>query len=932
VSFAVGSLVRARGREWVVLPDSDDELYVLRPLGGTDDEIAGVLRDLEPVEPATFELPTAHDLGDYASARLLRDALRLGFRSSAGPFRSFGSLNVEPRPYQLVPLMMGLRLDPVRLLIADDVGTGKTVSTLLVAAELLAQGMVRRLTVLCPPHLAPQWQGEMSEKFNLDAELVLPSTASRLERGCRAGETLFERHDVTVVSTEFIKADRRRNEFLRTAPELVIVDEAHTCAFDGATRGGRHIRHELVSGLAADPARHLLLVTATPHSGKEGAFRSLLALLDAEFGHLPDDMAGEQNRPIRRRLARHMVQRRRHNLRSFLDDTPFPDRIEREQAYSLTPAYRDLFEAALAFARETVRDTGEAVYRQRMRWWSALALLRSLASSPAAAVDTLTNRAKLAGDTPDDEVEEFGRRTVLDLSDDDAEEDSDEASNPAFDDDPVSATRRKLNELKRLAGAITPDKDTKLAGAVEIVQELLADGFNPIVFCRYIPTAGYVAAELRQRVDAEVRAVTGAIPSSERAAIVDELAGHDRRVLVATDCLSEGINLQSMFDAVVHYDLSWNPTRHEQREGRVDRFGQPTPEVRVVTYYGRDNRVDGLVLDVLLRKHKAIRSSLGYSVPVPGDSNMVVEAVLEGLLLRDDPSGQQLRLEGLDPAAAEVMSEWQSAADRENRSRTVFAQEGIKPDEVAAEVAAVQQALGTVGDVESFTTGVLRRFGAHITGRDPVSIDLAGVPSAVTDMIGRTGAFSARFWLPVTDDEVLLGRTHPVVAGLAAHVLDAALDPLRDGPARRAGVIRTQAVGERTVMFLVRLRFDLHTDAGPAARQLLAEDALVAAFTGDFAAPEWLDDDAVTALLDTVPVGNVSREQATDTLSSALAAEVHWRPHLDRLANEHAGELGDSHIRVRQAVGAATGHVRVEPRLPVDVLGLYVLLPAPRVD
>lgn len=213
MSFAVGSLVSARDREWVVLPGSTDDLLLLQPLGGAEAEQAGVLPALEEVLPSAFALPDPTDLGDNRSARLLRDALRLGFRSSAGPFRCFGSLAFEPRPYQLVPLLMALRLDPVRLLIADDVGTGKTVSTLLVATELLAQGDIRRLAVLCPPHLAPQWQAEMSDKFNLDAELVLPSTAGRLERACRTGETLFDRHDITIVSTEYIKAERRRAEF-----------------------------------------------------------------------------------------------------------------------------------------------------------------------------------------------------------------------------------------------------------------------------------------------------------------------------------------------------------------------------------------------------------------------------------------------------------------------------------------------------------------------------------------------------------------------------------------------------------------------------------------------------------------------------------------------------------------------------------------------
>src|SRR4029079_11227538 len=125
------------------------------------------------------------------------------------------------------------------------------------------------------------------------------------------------------------------------------------------------------------------------------------------------------------------------------------------------------------------------------------------------------------------------------------------------------------------------------------------------------------AASKRQFGDVEVEAVTGRLPSEERKARVEALADHDRGIRVAADCLSEGINLQRGFDAVVHYDLAWNPTRHEQREGRVDRYGQKSPKVRVVTYYGLDNQIDGIVLEILIRKHKMIRSSLGISVPVP---------------------------------------------------------------------------------------------------------------------------------------------------------------------------------------------------------------------------------------------------------------------------------------------------------------------------
>ena len=131
---------------------------------------------------------------------MLRDAVRLGFRSSAGPFRSFARIAVEPRPYQLVPLLMALKLDPVRLLIADDVGIGKTIEAGLIARELLDRGEVERLAVLCPPQLAEQWQVELHDKFHIDAELVLPGTATRLERNCRVGQSLFDLHPFVIVS------------------------------------------------------------------------------------------------------------------------------------------------------------------------------------------------------------------------------------------------------------------------------------------------------------------------------------------------------------------------------------------------------------------------------------------------------------------------------------------------------------------------------------------------------------------------------------------------------------------------------------------------------------------------------------------------------------------------------------------------------------
>jgi len=178
---------------------------------------------------------------------------------------------VAPRAYQLVPLLMALRLPVVRLLIADDVGIGKTVEAGLIVRELLDRGELDKFAVLCPPHLVEQWTEELRTKFDIDAVAVTAASAARLERDLPTSQTLFDAYPFTVVSLDYIKADKRRDSFAQACPPMVVVDEAHACV--GGERG-RHQRYELLQRLAADPDRHLLLLTATPHSGDEAAFGS----------------------------------------------------------------------------------------------------------------------------------------------------------------------------------------------------------------------------------------------------------------------------------------------------------------------------------------------------------------------------------------------------------------------------------------------------------------------------------------------------------------------------------------------------------------------------------------------------------------------------------------------------------------------------------
>lgn len=935
--YPVGSLVSARNREWVVLPESDADVLMVRPLGGAQSEETGILLALEgdDVREAHFELPDPQQTGDARSVRLLHDALRLGFRSSAGPFRSFGRIAVTPRAYQLVPLLMALKLDPVRLLIADDVGIGKTIEALLIARELIDQGTVSRTTVLCSPQLAEQWQREMKEKFHLDAALVLSSTAAKLERRLAIGESLFEVYPHTVVSTDYIKSDRRRDEFLRAAPELIIVDEAHTCVDSGGARGrGTHQRHQLLKGLAADATRHLLLVTATPHSGKEEGFRNLLALLDDSLAQLPDDLSGPRHEDDRRHLSRYFIQRKRRDIRDYLDEeTTFPKRETTEETYQLTDDYRRLFDRCLDFARESVLDESGGTHRQRVRWWSALALLRSLASSPAAAGETLRNRAAPADTDDVTEADQVGQRTVLDLGEDESLEAVDVPPGSDYsEEDERDRVRRRLLDLAREADALVGANDAKLTRGTEMITQLVDDGFDPIVFCRFIPTADYVADALRDALpdSVEVAAVTGQLPPSEREARVRALGDHDgRKVLVATDCMSEGINLQEVFDAVLHYDLSWNPTRHEQREGRVDRFGQPSKVVRTVTYWGDDTRIDGLVLDVLIRKHEQIRKDLGISVPVPIDSKKIVEALMEGLLLRGrDPDQLQLDFD-IDGERRELFAEWEDAAEREKRSQTMFAQRRIHPEEVRPHLHAVRDAIGTQDRVEALIREVADVAGAVVADRDEdvVVIDWTEARRAIRDLAAEPQTV-ARFELPVDEDVIYLSRTHPLIERLASYVMDTALDPRSEGIAARCGAMRANAVERRTTVLLARFRYHLVAIENGHERPLLAEDAKLLAFEGDPAQPTWLKPDTAAELATARPAANITTQQATDFVQRVIDGFEHLEGHLHDVAHALGDKLEADHRTVRDAARRRGITYWVEPHLPPDVLGIWVLLPA----
>lgn len=934
--FHPGSLVSARGREWIVLPESDVDTLRLRPLGGGEKDESLIYLPLErqPVRPATFPWPRVDQARNHSASQLLLDALQLKLRNGAGPFRSFGNIAVEPRAYQLVPLLMALKQPTVRLLIADDAGIGKTIEAALIAREMLDRGEVQRMTVLCPPHLCEQWQRELAERFHIHAMVVRTATAARLEKDLPPGTSLFDAHPFTVVSLDYIKSEKRREAFQRFCPEFVIVDEAHTCTHGGQ---GRQQRYQLLKGLAENEDRHLVLLTATPHSGDENAFYNLLGLLQSEFTALKDLPPGART-DLRDELSRHFVQRRRPDIAEWQDSSMFPERRTTEVTYRLTGAWGQLFNDVLDYARELVeRAEGRALREQRMNWWAALALLRCISSSPAAAVNALRTRLNGAVAAEDgreltlEDIDQQGEERVLDgreeaLSTDDIE--------PAAQTEESARLQELITAAERLAG---PGNDPKLEKLQAHLQSLLKEGFLPVVFCRYIATAHYLADFLRAKFkDVTIKAVTGEFTPGEREAAVEELGDSDQRILVATDCLSEGINLQSLFTAVVHYDLSWNPTRHEQREGRVDRFGQKAREVRSTMLYGEDNPVDGAVLQVILRKAESIRKELGVLVPMPDDEGKLTQALLNAVLLRKTNhigKAAQASFDFGEPAR-EIETAWQSAREKAAKNRSIFAQRRLKPEDVLPEWRKSAAVLGGEDNVARFVARAVAKLGVPLEdyrGHHKLNIDQ--FPQTVRERLaadGFIGTLRVSFHQPPGAGSLFIHRTHPIVAALADTLLERALEEAADASdaaaVARAGAAFVGNVSLRTTVLLLRLRHQLSVTRGSATRLMLCEETVAVSVAGS-GSPEVLAPDAARSLLGTEAVRNMPPPIRDRHLQQALDMLPAWTPQLEAMAKERAQVLLQEHRRVREAA-EAKGSYQVTASLPVDVMGLYVLVPS----
>ena len=964
MDFQTGTLVEFRNRPWVVQQSGDQDLIRLKPLGGLDAQTIALYRPLYRNGPELrsyhFQPPSKEDIGTRSypqETRLLYDACRLGFRDIGGPFRCLGRLSFEPRPYQLVPLILALRQERVRLMIADDVGIGKTLESLLIVKELLDRQEISRFAVVCLPHLCEQWQNEIKDKFGLDAEIIRSSTVGRLTRRLRADQNLFREIPFQVISIDYIKQEKNRKVFLDHCPEFVIVDEAHTCARPDSANQQQQQRYALLHELLKQrPDQQLILLTATPHSGKQGEFQSLIGLLDPKFESFTLETPAE-----REALSRAFIQRRRADIRPYLGEgeAVFPERQGLDgDVYAYQKVYEELLADLTEYVKTGIRKAeGQQTHKRHTIYWDLLALMRGVMSSPGAGIGMLQNKlakkqqdATAAAEPPaDNNPDPYAFNDPLkDLPD--ADDNIPEPLEAASGGEEIAMFKSFIRTLEQIRDG---DADEKVKKARDLVMLILSERKNPIVFCQYINTAEYVGDYLKKALSrenkfkkTEIDVITSRLSDEERKQKIDELAKSDSHVLVCTDCLSEGINLQQGFDAVIHYDLPWNPNRMEQRNGRVDRFGQTSPQVLISTLHAENNPVDDIVLNVLYKKQEEIRKKLGVYLPITDDDSSAMESIMKRILSSQAPARpgrKAIQLELFDDDRRWLQEEERKRDARYHRveqseklSRTYFAhnRQETDPTQLRAAMQSAKDLIGGVEETRRFVLKMLAHYHAAVTpeGGGVYAFSLSGADDVVRPYFqadaDRKGCVRISFDSPTPKRCRYIGRNHVFVEDMCRRMLNDTLKRA-EGAAGRAMVMETAAVRTRTTILLMRVR-SVISEVRARNRRLVGEEMIFLGYRGaieqhDFLPPE----EAKTLFLTAEPSGNIDlgeQRRLFQTATAWIHDEQTLRNHTDGIAIDRARALVDAFSQYRSVLRSVAYQV-VEPVLPMDVIAAFVFVP-----
>lgn len=655
MELSPGTKVSARGLEWDVTEvEPLGQQQRVRLVCSTGD-LAGLEWDLlHPHEAITVRRtdPDPRQAGPLEAWRRYHTAWLLD--QVPGAPAPPGRVAIEA--YQRVPLMRALDMVRPRLLLADGVGLGKTIQAGLIAAELLVRRRAHRILIVCPPGpLLRQWEQEMRLRFGLRFTCMADSGELRdARRGLERGSSPFATTALCLTSMDFAKSDRVLAELERTTWDLVIIDEAHHCApADNQRRTLAQVLAKLSDGL--------LLLTATPHDGHDPHFAALIGLLDPSLVDASGTLIGTNYR-------RHVVRRLKAHIRDpetgasiFRQRVVTPVRVDASAAPSVTTFHRAL--SALVSPR-LQRSQDRSGVADALAFVS---LLKRSLSTIAACVATLRVVADRYGE-PDTPAGRRERRRALsawrrrvarygvldpaseaDIADLEAEEMA--ASLTGVE------TSQALRALIALGQAAESD-DPKLAALLLEIRliRLESPGANILVYTEYAESQRAAVSALADSVGT-VLTISGTDNDTQRVRAAERCAQEDNIILVSTDSLAEGLNLHQRCCHLIHLDLPYNPNRLEQRNGRIDRYGQRRdPQIRYL--YIADTFEERLLLRLIAKYEKA-RASLGpmpNTLAVTADAASLHEPLFAGF--KDDLfTGLPRLVHSLDLAAEDTASE-----------------------------------------------------------------------------------------------------------------------------------------------------------------------------------------------------------------------------------------------------------------------------------
>ncbi len=615
-----------------------------------------------PPNPLTFDDPGRLDA--------FLDAVRWGAASSAdvkavqSPFRS----GIEIEDYQLDPVVRAIRMPRANLLIADDVGLGKTIEAGLVLLELILRHRARRMLIVCPSSLQLQWRDQMRDKFGLEFRIVDSELLRRLrrERGIHANP--WKHFPRLITSIDFLKRERPLRLFKETLPnegeslyprryDALVVDEAHNCAPPGRGKYATDSLRTQALRMLTPHFEHKLFLTATPHNGYIESFSALLELLDNQRFHRGTE-------PDRKQLEAVMVRRLKSELKDFAGERKFPERILEALEVDYTEQEKSVHEALRRYTALREAGARENLAERVATEFVLKTLKKRLFSSPAAFAATLARH---------EETMKTARRATSDrrptasvlsrqIADLDQDYSDDHEAEEATGDTVDLATRlfreltdeetKLLRQMKEWANRAAVGPDAKAGVLLDWIKTTIRPGgkwgdTRVIIFTEYRATQKWLQERLAYEGfgGERVALLFGGMDPLERekvkAAFQYDPKESPVRILLATDAASEGIDLQNHCSRLVHYEIPWNPNRMEQRNGRVDRHGQREAKVEIYHFVGRGFRerekkgasvrpgdLEG-DLEFLLRaakKVQAIREDLGKVGPVIADQ--VEEAML----------------------------------------------------------------------------------------------------------------------------------------------------------------------------------------------------------------------------------------------------------------------------------------------------------------